>query len=277
VRAAWLSVVGDSPLGRKIVNRVREHGVDTGYVRWIPEGRVGLCYAEPGSAPRPTRLFYDTDESAFRLADPSEMPWSALEEARLLHIDLQTFDDHPHGARIIETAFSTARRAGCAVSVGMDNAPQRPPGKNSAGRLREWVGRADVALVTREIAETVFQGEGSCAQMAQSLRAQHPGVVFAVVDGAYVTPRAGTWTGAVAGDVLYEDESYAMEIIDSGGAFSAFAGGLSAGYLDGDLRSGLRYGNAAAALAHSIPGHLSWFTLQDIQARAQGQGAGLQR
>ena len=58
-RALWFSAVGDTPLGAKIVNKVREHGVDTTCVELVPDGRTGLCYTEIGTAPRLTKSWFD--------------------------------------------------------------------------------------------------------------------------------------------------------------------------------------------------------------------------
>ena len=88
LRTAWLSVVGDTPLGMKLVNKVREHGVDTDRVVRLPGGRTGLCYAETGSAPRPTRSWYDMDDTAFRSTRPGTEDWPSDRETAVLHLDL---------------------------------------------------------------------------------------------------------------------------------------------------------------------------------------------
>ncbi|MDP6054179.1 MAG: sugar kinase, partial [Candidatus Latescibacteria bacterium] len=68
-----------------------------------------------------------------------------------------------------------------------------------------------------------------------------------------------------------------MEVIDAGGTLSAFTAGFLYGKLTGTPEIALKYGNAAAALAHSIPGHISWLTKQDLQSQIEGEGTKLQR
>src|SRR3989442_12643951 len=72
-RTAWVSRLPEGPLGRIVDGEARRHGVDTSFVRWIPEARLGLMFFEPGPAPRNARVIYDRKNSA-----ASEM---AIEEA----------------------------------------------------------------------------------------------------------------------------------------------------------------------------------------------------
>ena len=54
-RTAWVSRLPEGPLGRIVDGEARRHGVDTRFVRWIPEARLGLMFFEPGPAPRNAR------------------------------------------------------------------------------------------------------------------------------------------------------------------------------------------------------------------------------
>src|SRR5207248_2386395 len=63
-RTAWVSRLPDGPLGRIVDGEARRHGVDTRFVRWIPDARLGLMFFEPGPAPRNARVTYDRKHSA---------------------------------------------------------------------------------------------------------------------------------------------------------------------------------------------------------------------
>src|SRR3954468_11001786 len=41
-RTAWVSRLREGPLGRMVAAEARRHGVDTRFVRWVPDGRLGL-------------------------------------------------------------------------------------------------------------------------------------------------------------------------------------------------------------------------------------------
>jgi 2-dehydro-3-deoxygluconokinase len=71
---------------------------------------------------------------------------------------------------------------------------------------------------------------------------------------------------------FYSDITYELEIVDRIGAGDSFTAGFLYGYLTGDAEKGVRYGNALAALKHSIPGDLNWSTLQEVEGLLKAQG-----
>src|SRR5579864_2408413 len=77
-RAAWVSRLPEGPLGRIVDGEARRHGVDTRYVRWVPETRLGLMFFEAGPAPRNARVIYDRKLSAAAGMAIEDAPWPAL-------------------------------------------------------------------------------------------------------------------------------------------------------------------------------------------------------
>src|SRR5204862_2142505 len=77
-RAAWVSRLPEGPLGRIVEGEARRHGVDTSFVRWIPEARLGLMFFEAGPAPRNARVIYDRTHSAASELGYEDAPWEAL-------------------------------------------------------------------------------------------------------------------------------------------------------------------------------------------------------
>src|SRR6202022_5013572 len=63
-RVAWVSRLPAGPLGRIVDGEARRHGVDTRWVRWIENARLGLMFYEPGPLPRTSRVIYDRKHSA---------------------------------------------------------------------------------------------------------------------------------------------------------------------------------------------------------------------
>src|SRR5207247_1036732 len=82
--AGWISRLVDTPLGRRIVNELRGHGVDVSRVLWAPDGRIGIYFLEQGIPPRQHRIIYDRAQSAMALLDPKEVDWGVVRSARLL-------------------------------------------------------------------------------------------------------------------------------------------------------------------------------------------------
>src|SRR5262249_15367773 len=80
-RVAWVSRLPEGPLGRKVDGEARRHGVDTRWVRWMADARLGLMFYEPGPEPRTSRVIYDRGHSAASRLAFEDAPWDALVEA----------------------------------------------------------------------------------------------------------------------------------------------------------------------------------------------------
>src|SRR5438045_5346823 len=77
-RVAWVSRLPYGSLGRIVDGEARRHGVDTRWVRWVEEARLGLMFFEPGPVPRNARVIYDRKHSAASELAFEDAPWEAL-------------------------------------------------------------------------------------------------------------------------------------------------------------------------------------------------------
>lgn len=277
LKSAWISAVGDTPLGAKIVNKVREHGAEVSSVIRVPDGRTGLCFLEPGSAPRPDRSFYDADHTALRSVSPESLSWAALRRSRLCQFSLTGLDVNPETMRLIESACATAVDACNLISISLDSTSDLPVPGALVPQVERLIAQAQIFVVTLRAATAVLNCTGSAEEIAVALQSRYGINTVVVIDNHHPTPRTGVWRSVARTDRLHEDRSYSVEVIDAGGTLSAFIAAFLYGVLKETPDAGLRYGNAAAALAHTIPGHLNWCTLHDLQAQIQGTGTKLQR
>lgn len=279
LRTGWLSVVGDTPLGMKLVNKVREHGVDTEGVVRLPGGRTGLCYAETGSAPRPTRNWYDMDGTAFRSSGAGAEDWLSARETDVLHLDLTAPMLDVVNAGRLESALEAARAADYRVSVLLD-APEGDRIDNEVEkRVCDLVETAGILMMTRRALETVWGFDGPLPSAAGLVRTRFGGKHTAVVEHRLPAAGDGVWNGIAvspSGEV-FEDRFDGIRVVDTAGVLGAFAAGCLLGLLEDGDRSALRYGGAAAALACSVPGPLNWFTREDLESQIEGTGSKLQR
>src|SRR2546427_12471296 len=67
--AGWISRLVDTPLGRRVVNELRGHGVGGSRVLLAPDSRIGILFLGQGVSPRQHRLIYDPAQSAMGRAD----------------------------------------------------------------------------------------------------------------------------------------------------------------------------------------------------------------
>ena len=279
LRTAWLSAVGDTPLGMKLVNKVREHGVDTRHVVRVPGGRTGLCYAETGSAPRPARCWYDMESTAFRSASPGAEEWAVARDGIILHLDLTAPMLDAANAGRLESALEYSRSTDHPVSILLDV----PEG----GRLDAAVGSTVLGLVetagilvtTRRTLETIWGFEGPVDTAVDLAQYRFDSKHVAVVEDRLTAEGAADWSAVAVSPSgeTFEERTGEIKAVDTDGALGAFSAGFLLGYLEDGTRSALEYGVAAAALACSIPGPLNWFTRDDLEAQVEGTGSGLRR
>src|SRR5258708_14898114 len=80
-RVAWVSRLTAGPLGRIVDGEARRHRVDTRWVRWIENARLGLMFYEPGPLPRTSSVIFARKHSA--ASDPAfeDAPWAARVQA----------------------------------------------------------------------------------------------------------------------------------------------------------------------------------------------------
>lgn len=279
LRTAWLSAVGDTPLGMKLVNKAREHGVDTRHVFRVPEGRTGLCYAETGSAPRPDRYWYDMDGTAFRSAPSGAEDWAAASYAAVLHLDLTApMLDAANDGRLA-FALEYARAADHPVSILLDVPEGERLDAAVGSTVVDLLETAGILVTTRRALETIWGIDGPMDTVADLARNRFASKHAAVVEYGLTTEGAADWSAVAvspAGET-FEERTGEIRAVDTDGALGAFAAGYLLGCLEDCTRSALQYGSAAAALACSIPGPLNWFTRDDLEAQVEGTGSGLRR
>ena len=80
--AVWLSKLPDTPLGRRVVAELHEHGLETDVVWADPaDCRQGLLFYEDATAPRESRLLQDRAGSAVATLTPGELQMGRIQNA----------------------------------------------------------------------------------------------------------------------------------------------------------------------------------------------------
>jgi 2-dehydro-3-deoxygluconokinase len=118
--ATWVSALPDDPLARLVRRHVRANGVDAEIVT-VERARLGLYFLEMASPPRPLRITYDRDGSAFALLEPERIDWPSLlgPDACLLLTGITP----PLGSgprKVVEDALAAAREAGAVVALDVN-------------------------------------------------------------------------------------------------------------------------------------------------------------
>lgn len=78
--AVWLSKLPETPLGRRVVSELHEHGIDT-HVDWSEDGRQGLTFYEPPCEPRERVRIDDRGSAAAATMTPGDLEMDLVQSA----------------------------------------------------------------------------------------------------------------------------------------------------------------------------------------------------
>jgi len=262
-RTAWVSRLPEGPLGRIVDGEARRHGVDTRFVRWIPEARLGLMFFEPGPAPRNTRVIYDRKHSAASELGFEDAPWDALIAASArLHLSGITPALGPSCRALVAHVAQLAAAAGKPVSYDLNYRATLTSAIEARAMLDAVAPHIELFVVAERDARTVLGFEEEAEPLAEAIAARY-GVPLVAL-----TRPPGSEPGDIllARGVVRHAPRYAVEIVDRIGAGDSFVAGLIHGLIDGDLDLAIRLAAYAAAVGLATPGDINYFSPEDLAA-----------
>jgi 2-dehydro-3-deoxygluconokinase len=288
LKSAWVSRLPKNALGRLMLNRVRQAGVDASHIAWADGDRMGLYFVEFGAAPRASSVLYDRAHSAISAIKPDEVDWKkVMEGAKWFHTSGITPALSDSAATVTREALVAAKQAGLTVSYDLNYRGKLwSPDKAQAVQepLMDYV---DVLITTEEDTSVVFKikAEGktdekgftqvsaeSYKEVAKKLADKFKFKAVAITLRENPLVWRNTWTAiAYAEGQFYEDVKYDIEIVDRiGGGDSFSAGFIYGAVVKKSYEEGVRYGNAFSALKHTNPGDFNWATLAEVEGLLKG-------
>jgi 2-dehydro-3-deoxygluconokinase len=255
-------------------------GVDTSRVIFSDQGRQGLYFVEYGAAPRASSVLYDRGNSSISLIQPGEVDWKGIfSGAKLFHISGITPALSASAAATTAVAMKTAKEAGCLVSYDL-NYRKKLWSPDEARKCQEpFMKLVDILTTTEEDTKIVFGiQEDNYEKVASTLARTFGMKAIAITLREDLAVWKNNWTAiAYADGKIYSDRTYAVEIVDRVGAGDSFTAGFIYGYLTGDAGKGVKYGNALAALKHTMPGDFNWSSLEEVESQIKGTGLRISR
>src|SRR5438132_991596 len=260
--AGWISRLVDTPLGRRIVNELRGHGVDVSRVLWAPDGRIGIYFLEQGIPPRQHRIIYDRAQSAMALLDPKEVDWGFVRSARLVHLTGITPALSAGCRAATVQAIAEARGARALVCFDVNYRAKLWSADEAKTALGSLLAGVDILISTADDARLLLSHGESAEQLAEQLALRFSAGTVVVTD-------AGRCAAAQNGQVVSK-EGYEVESVDRVGAGDAFAAGFIHGYLTGGLDRALEYAVAVGAIEHTDRGDVAWVSKEDLKEFLSG-------
>jgi len=246
-RTGWVSRLPDHALGSAVVRTLRADGVDVSTVRRMPGERLGTYFIEYATQPRSIQVIYDRANSAASRLTVDDVDWGYLLDTRVLHLTGITAALSDNCYEVLTQAMRRAHAAGVTVSFDVNYRAKLWDAVVAGEKLRPLLAEADVLFCKSTDAAVLFDCQGEPRELLSSLKSlTRAPAIF------------GTF-GELGAALLLDDEFIAqpavpVHIVDRIGSGDAFAAGVLDGWLDGDLRDGLRRGVALAAIALSQHG-----------------------
>ena len=286
--SAWVSRLPKNALGRLMLNRVRQAGVDTSHIVWTDSGRIGLYFVEFGAAPRASSVLYDRAHSAISAIKPGEVDWKkVMEGAKWFHASGITPALSDSAAEVTREALVAAKQAGLTVSYDLNYRGKLWLPEKAQAVQEPLMQYVDVLITTEEDTNVVFKikAEGktdekgftavsaeSYKEVAKKLADKFKFKAVAITLRENPLVWRNTWTAiAYAEGKYYDDIKYDLEIVDRVGGGDSFSAGFIYGRLvKNSYEAAVRYGNALSALKHTNPGDFNWATLAEVEGLLKG-------
>ena len=281
LKSTWISKLPKNPLGHLIRDRAQGFGVDCSHIVWSDQGRTGLYFLELGASPRASSVLYDRAGSSISMIKPGEVNWpKVFTGSKHFHMSGITPALSPSASEATIEALRAAKKAGCTVSYDL-NYRKKLWTPADAKRIQEpMMTEVDILITTEEDTNVVFGiKEKNYESVAEKLAQTFKLKLVAITLREDLSVWKNNWTAIVyQNGKIFRDRIYEVEIVDRVGAGDSFTAGFLYGWLkEGDVEKGLRYGNAFAALKHTLPGDFNWSTMEEVEALLKGAGLRISR
>ena len=281
MKSAWVSKLPKNGLGWLIRDRAQEFGVDCSHIVWSDKGRTGIYFVEFGASPRASSVLYDRANSAISMVQPGEIDWAKIfSGSKHFHLSGITPALSASAAEVTAEALKAAKKAGCTVSYDL-NYRKKLWTPADAKRVQEpLMADVDVLITTEEDTHVVFGiKEKDYGTVAEKLAETFKFKIVAITLREDLSVLRNNWTAIAYQDgKIFKDRKYEVEIVDRVGAGDSFTAGFLYGWIkEKDIQKGVQYGNAFAALKHTVPGDFNWNTLEEVEAQLKGAGLRISR
>ncbi len=290
--SAYVTVLPEkNPIGDGAIGDLRRFGVDTSnIVRGT--GRMGIYYIEAGANHRPSKVVYDREHTAIAHAKVGDINWSRIfEEASWFHLTGITPAISASSSDLALESVCKAQQMGITVSCDLNYRKSLWRwGKPATEVMPELVKRVHIAIANEEDVQMtlgiqadvdVQSGQLDRAQyeaLTAKVLAQYPNLkVVAITLRESQSASHNGWSACLNDrqQFLVSRHYDITHIVDRVGSGDSFAAGLIYGLQKlSTQREALEFAVAASCLKHSVPGDLSRFTVEEVEALLKGEGSG---
>lgn len=295
VPVEYITKLPANPIADKCIKELKSYNVGLDHIARGGK-RIGILYLETGSNARPSRIFYDRENSSVSEMRPDEINWDKVfDNAAWFHWTGITPALSQQAADTCMTAIKEARKRGLTISCDINYRGNLwNYGKKASEIMPELVENCDVILGNEEDCEKVFgiKPEGFDAEqtngeinsstfvpVCREMMKRFPKCKkMAVTLRGAVNANHNTWQGMLYdGKQLYRSKVYDItDIVDRVGGGDSFMGGLIYGLISfpEDNQHALDFAVAASCLKHTIKGDYNQVEIAEVENLIKGNTSG---
>ena len=280
-----------NPIADALLGELGRFGVDTSQVA-RGKGRMGVYFVESGANQRPSKVFYDRENSAIALAKPGDIEWSkALSGAAWFHITGITPALSHSAADLAMESMRAARDQGLTVSCDLNYRKNLwKYGQAATDVMPELFRLTDVGIANEEDCQAalgikadsnVNSGRLEPEQyraLAERVLSAYPNLkMLAITLRESKSASHNGWSACLHDrkQFLLSRHYEITNIVDRVGAGDCFAAGLIFGLLNlASSKDGLEFAVAASCLKHSIPGDFARLSREEVEQLLRSGGSG---
>ena len=267
-RSAWISRLGDEPLGDLVLNAIAREGVDVSQVIRDPTRNTGL-YLKHHDATGVTRIQYYRRGSAASNLQPDDLSPDHFRDTSLVHLNGMTFALSESCARTMRRAVELTLDSGAMISLDLNLRLQLWSIESAREAIGPVIQKSSAIFGTQEEFLDYF-GVSDIDEALGAAVALGPRIAAAKMgpDGAV----------ALVDGLRFAHGGYnAPAVVDVVGAGDGFDAGFLASYLRGlSPYECLRRANLCGACAVATPGDFQGYpTLEEMERlleRSQERG-----
>ena len=271
LRTGIVSKLPQNELGTFIKNRIRFVGVSDDYLVYddTPDARLGLYYYEMGAAPRKPTIVYDRHQASVTRIKMSEIPDDVYHSARMFHTSGISLALCQNMQNVAVELIRRFKAAGATISFDVNYRANLWSGEEARKCIESILPYVDIFFCSADTARLTFGKTGTIEEIQKSFCEEYPISVVASTERTVITPKKHDFTSIIYSakeDRYYSESPYnSIDVVDRIGSGDAYVSGALYGYLrHHDCQKMLEYGNAMAAIKHSVIGDMVFTDLEEI-------------
>ncbi len=273
LKTAMISKIPANLLSTFVKNQMNFSRVSENYLieDHAEDARLGIYYYEYGSYPRKPRVVYDRKHSSINNIHISDVPETMFYNTKLFHTSGITLGLGKNAQEFGIECIKKFKENGALISFDVNFRGNLWTGEEARACIEKILPYVDIFFCSEDTARLTFGKTGNIEEIQKSFCEDYPISVVASTERKVITPKKHDFTSIIYSakdDTYYREQPYnSIDVVDRIGSGDAYVSGALFGYLKyGDCRKALEYGNAMAAIKHSVIGDMVFTDLDEINS-----------